>query len=67
MLPNGRIFGQITQKQATKNLSWPEKIGGKKLLNFAKCGIKQTAKHLYNFLEAKLLNYLQFLGKNIGF
>jgi hypothetical protein len=35
LVPDGRIFGQITQ-EAPKNYLWPEKIGGRKMEEFGK-------------------------------
>jgi hypothetical protein len=34
LLPEGRIFSQITQ-EAPKNCLWPEKIGGRKIADFS--------------------------------
>jgi hypothetical protein len=35
LLPDGRIFGKITQ-EAPKNCPWPGKIGGRKMAEFGK-------------------------------
>jgi hypothetical protein len=56
-LPDGRIFGQITQKEAPKNCSRPEKIGGRKMAKIGKSGRKEAGKYFYDYLDEKPYNY----------
>jgi hypothetical protein len=46
-LPDGRIFGQITQKEAPKKFLWPEKIGGRKMAKFGKKWQRKRPKNIF--------------------
>jgi hypothetical protein len=52
-LPDGRIFGQITQKRPPKNIHGRKKLEAVKWQNLAKSGRKEAGKHFYNNLEEK--------------
>jgi hypothetical protein len=52
-LPDGRIFGQITQKRPPKNVHGLKNLEAVKLQNFEKSGRKEAGKYFYNDLEEK--------------
>jgi hypothetical protein len=52
-MPDGRIFGQITQ-EAPKNCLWPEKIGQ----IWQKVADKRPENIFYNYLNEKSYIYL---------
>jgi hypothetical protein len=45
-------------KQAPEYFPWPEKMGGRKMQIFLQKVEKIGQKKMYNYLVAKLLNYL---------
>jgi hypothetical protein len=61
LLPDGRIFGQITQKRPPKNVHGRKKLEAVKLQNLDKSDRKEARKYLYNYLEKKPYNSLYFL------
>jgi hypothetical protein len=61
LLPDGRIFGQITQKSPQQIVHDRKKLEAVKWQNFAKSSRKEAGKHFYNNLDEKPYNYVQFL------
>jgi hypothetical protein len=49
-LPDGRIFGQITQKRPQKIVHGREKLEAVKWQNLAKSGRKEAGKYFYKYL-----------------
>jgi hypothetical protein len=54
LLPDGRIFGQITQ-ETQKNVYGRKKLAAVKLQNFEKSGRKEAGKYFNNYLDEKPL------------
>jgi hypothetical protein len=55
LLPDGRIFGQITQNRLKKNYSWPEKFGGRKMAELCKKWQKRGRKIFLQLFRLKSL------------
>jgi hypothetical protein len=60
-LPDGRIFGQITQKRPKQNFHGRKKLEAVKLQNFDKCCRKGSGKYFNKYFEEKPYNSLYFL------
>jgi hypothetical protein len=45
LLPDDRIFGQITKRRPTKNAHWRKKLEAVKLQNLVKSGRKKAGKY----------------------
>jgi hypothetical protein len=58
LVPDGRIFGQITQKRPQKIVHGREKLEAVKLQNLAKSGRKEAEKLCHNYLDEKPYIYL---------
>jgi hypothetical protein len=56
-LPDGRIFGQITQNMPQKIVYSRKKLEAVKWQNLAKSGRKEAEKYFYNYLAVKPYNY----------
>jgi hypothetical protein len=61
LLPDGRIFSQITQKRPQKNVHGRKKLEAVKLQNLDKSSRKEAGKYFYNYLGEKPYNSLYFL------
>jgi hypothetical protein len=57
-LPDGRIFGQITQKRPQKIVHDRKKLEAVKWQNLAKSGRKEAGKHFDKNLDEKPYNYV---------
>jgi hypothetical protein len=60
-LPDGRIFGQITQKRPQKIVLGRKKMEAVKWQNLTKSGRKEAGKYFYRYLDEIQYNFLQFL------
>jgi hypothetical protein len=60
LLPDGRIFGQITQKRPQKYVHGRKKLEAGKLQNLDQSGRKEAGKYFYNYVEKKPYNSLYF-------
>jgi hypothetical protein len=58
LLPDGRIFGQITQKRPKKFVHGRKKFEAVKFQNLAKSGRKEVRKYFYNNVDEKPYNYV---------
>jgi hypothetical protein len=53
LVPDGRIFGQITQKRPQKIVHGRKKLEAVKWQNLAKSGRKEAGKYFYKYLGEK--------------
>jgi hypothetical protein len=53
LLPDGRIFGHITQKRPQKIVHGQKKLEAVKWQNLTKSGRKEAGKYFYHFLYEK--------------
>jgi hypothetical protein len=56
-LPDGRIFGQISQKRPQKIVHGRKKLEAEKLQNLAKRSRKEAGKYFTNYLDDKSYDY----------
>jgi hypothetical protein len=61
LLPDGRIFGQITQKRPQKIVHGRKKLEAVKCQNLAKSGRKEAGKYFFNFSDEKHIINCDFL------
>jgi hypothetical protein len=61
-LPDGRIFGQITQNRPQKIIHGRKKLEAEKWQNFAKSSRKEAGKYFYNYLDEKPYKICNYLG-----
>jgi hypothetical protein len=56
LLPDGRVFGQITQKRPQKIVCGRKKLEAVKWQNLANSGRKEAGKYFYSYLDEKPYN-----------
>jgi hypothetical protein len=57
LLPDGQIFGQVTQKRPKQFFLGKKKIEAIKWQNLTKSARKEAGKYFYLYLDEKAYNY----------